>query len=388
MSSFAFVVPPFVGHTNPTVAVGKELAQRGHEVAWIGHAETTGPLLPPQAKLVSLDIPITATSDLVEKVRMARGFESLRVLYQDILCPLARATLPGVQAAVDSLKPDVLIVDQQAFAGAMVARRTGLRWASFATTSAMLTSPFSSIPKVKDWIDSKVAELQTEAGLPVVRDGEISPSLLVVFTTEALVGSTRHFPEHYRFVGPSLAPPRQAEFPFDELLDDRKKVLVSLGTVSIERRDGFFDKIVEAFGDDPTIQIVLVAPPEILSRPPPPGARMIIRPRVPQLALLPRLDAVVCHSGHNTVCETLSNGLPLVVLPIRDDQPVIAQQVVDAACGIRLRYGRVPSAILREAVHRVLEEPSFGEAARRIRASFLAAGGAPRAASLLEELAS
>ncbi len=45
MSRFLFVVPPLVGHTLPTVALGEELANRGHHVAWVGHAETIGRLL-------------------------------------------------------------------------------------------------------------------------------------------------------------------------------------------------------------------------------------------------------------------------------------------------------------------------------------------------------
>lgn len=34
MSGFLFVVPPLVGHINPTVGVAAELAARGHRVAW------------------------------------------------------------------------------------------------------------------------------------------------------------------------------------------------------------------------------------------------------------------------------------------------------------------------------------------------------------------
>jgi UDP:flavonoid glycosyltransferase YjiC (YdhE family) len=109
---------------------------------------------------------------------------------------------------------------------------------------------------------------------------------------------------------------------------------------------------------------------------------------VPQLELLPHLDAVVCHAGHNTVCETLAHGLPLVVAPIRDDQPIIAQQVVDAGAGIRLKYGRVTSDEIFEALVAVLETPSYRQAALRIQASFRAAGGPSAAADRLESLAS
>jgi UDP:flavonoid glycosyltransferase YjiC (YdhE family) len=107
---------------------------------------------------------------------------------------------------------------------------------------------------------------------------------------------------------------------------------------------------------------------------------------VPQLALLPRMSAVVSHGGHNTVCETLAHGLPLVVTPIRDDQPLIAQQVADAGAGLRLRFGRLRAGELRDAVRAVLGNPAYRTAAVRVRDSFTAAGGAVTAADHLEKL--
>jgi MGT family glycosyltransferase len=116
-------------------------------------------------------------------------------------------------------------------------------------------------------------------------------------------------------------------------------------------------------------------------------ANFLQRPYVPQLALLPRVDAVVCHGGHNTTCEALAHGLPLVIAPIKDDQPIVADQVVAAGAGLRIKFGRVQPDELRAAVTRVLAEPAFRAAAERVRASFAAAGGAEAAATALAELA-
>jgi MGT family glycosyltransferase len=114
---------------------------------------------------------------------------------------------------------------------------------------------------------------------------------------------------------------------------------------------------------------------------------LLVRDYVPQLELLARMDAVVCHAGQNTVSETLAHGLPLVMTPIRDDQPIVANLVARAGAGIRLRFGkRLRAAQLREAVHRVLTEPGFRAAAETVRGSFEAAGGARRAAELLARL--
>jgi MGT family glycosyltransferase len=210
----------------------------------------------------------------------------------------------------------------------------------------------------------------------------LSPRRVVVFSTQALVGTDTAWPAHYRFVGPSIQDrPDSTAFPWEKLAKS-PRVFVSLGTISSEVGDGFYATAVEALRELDA-QIILAAPPELVPDPPP---TFLVRARVPQLALLPHMSAVVCHGGHNTVCESLANGLPLVVAPIRDDQPVVAQQVVRAGAGIRVRFGRLSPASLREAVKRVLNEHDFRRAAERVRDSFAAAGGANAAADAVEEL--
>jgi UDP:flavonoid glycosyltransferase YjiC (YdhE family) len=95
---------------------------------------------------------------------------------------------------------------------------------------------------------------------------------------------------------------------------------------------------------------------------------------------------VVCHGGQNTVCEALAHGLPLVVTPIHDDQPLIARQVTAAGAGVELRIEQLRAPELRDAVLAVLDEPAYRAAAGVIRDSFAAAGGATTAADRLEML--
>jgi MGT family glycosyltransferase len=113
---------------------------------------------------------------------------------------------------------------------------------------------------------------------------------------------------------------------------------------------------------------------------------VLVRPRIPQLDVLDHMDAVVSHGGHNTVCESLARGLPLVLAPIRDDQPIVTDQVVRAGAGLRVKFGRVSPEELADTLHRVLTEPSFRQAAASIRASFVQAGGAKSAADAVEDL--
>jgi MGT family glycosyltransferase len=388
VSRFLFVVPPLVGHIVPTLALGEELVDRGHQVAWAGHAQTVGPLLPLGMRLIPVETEIAdqTPAQLQQRWQSLWGVAAFRFLWKDFLIPLADSMMPAVAAAVDEFCPDVLVVDQQALAGALVARQRGLPWVTSASTSSELTDQFAIMPTLRGWIHELQAGFQHRFGVSDAVDLRFSDQLVLVFTTEALVGSLAAFPDHYVFVGPSIGARTAAPgFPWEWLDPHRAHVLVSLGTVNTEAGERFFATAVEAVTPLANrLQAILVASCELVGAVP---DHVLVREFVPLLGLLPHLGTVVCHAGHNTVCEALAHAVPLVVAPIRDQQPVVAKQVVDSGAGTRVHFGRVDVTQLRHAITTVLDNPSYQAAARRVRSSFAAAGGAAAAADHLERLA-
>ncbi len=383
MARLLFVVPPLTGHVNPSASLGAALRARGHEVAWVGHPGAVRPLLPEGARLFPLDErEVMARRDRsLGGLSPARGLLAFKELWEELFLPLGRSMLPGVEAAARELRPDLLLVDQQALAGALAARRLGIRWATLATTAAGVVDSLADLPKVREWMVARKAELEREAGLAPRPEAELSPELVLVFSTPELAGPGP-YPPQLRWIGPCFSP-RATEPPFPwERLREGRLLFVSLGTVNAGHGGPLYRALVEALAEEP-LQVVVAAPPEAFG---PAPDNFLVVPRVPQLALLPRVSAVLCHGGQNTVCESLAHGLPLLVAPIRDDQPVIAQQIASAGAGLRLRFGRTSPVELRDAVRRVLGEPSFRAAADRIRSSFEAAGGTPAAVRALEAL--
>ncbi|MBA8929767.1 UDP:flavonoid glycosyltransferase YjiC (YdhE family) [Kutzneria viridogrisea] len=333
-------------------------------------------LLLPRAERLPEDIVVHRPPEL-------RGFASLKFLWEEFIVPLAEHLVPLVHAAVREFAPQVLVVDQQAIAGALVAERLGLPWVTSATTSAELVSPLAGMPKLESWLDELLGGLRARHGDPAATgDLRFSPHLLLAFTTEALVGEIGR---PTSFVGPSItARPEGTGFPWDKLDPARKLVLVSLGTANVDVGERFLSAAVEALAElSDRVQGVVVDPGGTVA----PAGDVLVLPRVPQLALLAHCSAVVSHGGHNTVCETLTNGVPLVVAPIRDDQPIVAQQVVDAGAGVRLRFGRTTAQQLRAAIESVVDDPAYAEGARRVQSSFATAGGAGAAARCLVDLA-
>ncbi|WIV61564.1 glycosyltransferase [Amycolatopsis nalaikhensis] len=367
---FLLVVPPLAGHVAPLRAVASELSARGHAVAWCGPE-------PEVSTLVSGHVFPAGDSGpfaLALRPPELRGFAALKYLWESYLVPLADAMVPGVAAAVDAFEPDVVVADQQAMAGALVAARCGLPWATSASTSTELADPLGSLPKIASWVSALQAGLRARHGV-LLGDLRFSPHLVLAFTTQALAGESR-LAVPVSYVGPAL-PPASASGEWSGS-DGRPLVVVTLGTSNASAGTRFLAESVDALAGMPAVQGLVVDP----------GGHLIsesveVVRRIPQVAVFAHASVVVCHGGHNTVCEALAAGVPLAVAPIRDDQSMLAQQVVTAGAGVRLRFDRAKAADIRKAIEAA---PAYAEGAARIRASFSAAGGAEEAATHLEAL--
>ncbi|WP_262402429.1 glycosyltransferase [Actinomadura sp. CNU-125] len=229
----------------------------------------------------------------------------------------------------------------------------------------------------------QIADFQLDHGIEDLLDLRFSDHLVLVFSTGALIGDVSFFPDHFAFVGPAAGrPAATGAFPW-EWLDGRPAVLVASGTPGDPAAERFLRAAADAVrGLD--VQAVFVAPPGTVADPPP---NVLVREHVPRSKLLERMSAVVGHGGCDIVGEALGGGLPMVLAPVRDDEPVIAGQVERAGAGIPVRFARVTPGELRTALGEILTDPAYRDAAGRVRDAFAAAGGAAAAADRLEKLA-
>ncbi|ONH56947.1 glycosyl transferase [Frankia sp. CcI49] len=394
MGRILFVVPPLTGHVNPAVGIAGELAARGQQVALVGHSGVVGPLVPPEVSLIALPGEITAEQrgELEARSRSLRGPASLKFLWEEFILPLGDSMARDVTTIIDQWRPDVVVVDQQAVGAALAVRRSEARWVTLATTSAESDDPYAVLAGIGNWVAQQLHQFQVANGVPEPEatrtDLRFSEELTLICSVPSLLRPGGH-PSHHVFVGCAAGVRRESpDFPWTWLDSDRRTVLVSLGTVTREAGGRFLRAAAEALlGMSDRVQGVIVAPAgsldDLAEKAP---DDLLVRSFVPQVELMPSLDAVVCHAGNNTVCEALSHGVPLVVAPVRDDQPIIAEQVVRAGAGLRVRFGRSTPATLATAVGAVLDEPSYRAAATRLRDEFTAAGGVVTAAHQIEKL--
>lgn len=389
MAKFVFVVPPLTGHVNPTLSIGTELLERGHEVAWISLDPKLSSKLPVGGELLLIQYDQTDEEkkesesylDIISK-KVVYGIDSIKFLYEEVLIPLNRHSYNGIAALLKNYKPDLVIGDHQLFVAAIAAKTLGLPYCTSVTAPAAIKI-MGELPKVHEWEVNQIVALQKELGVTEDRSLACSDLLTLVLTSKYFFGEM-DLPSNYRFTGPVLTERRiSCEFDWDTFNSSTgKKILVSIGTTfDHDHKKAFFQKVIDAFKDK-DLTVVLVSDPKLFDCWP---ENFIVSQQVPQLELLPHLDGVVCHGGHNTVSETLLNGLPLVVIPIAYDQSHVAGRVVRTGAGERLNFNRFKAHHLNEAVRQILNNPNYREAAQVIRQSFIEAGGTPTAASLLEK---
>src|SRR6266508_4483240 len=107
---------------------------------------------------------------------------------------------------------------------------------------------------------------------------------------------------------------------------------------------------------------------------------------IPQSSILPRCHLVVSHGGSGSVIGALAHGLPSVLVPMGADQPLNAARCEALGVARVLDAVETTPETVREAVSTVLANPTYRQAAERMRDEIAALPGPAYAVMLLERL--
>jgi MGT family glycosyltransferase len=215
----------------------------------------------------------------------------------------------------------------------------------------------------------------------------LSPLAQITQLPEALEFEIRgKKPAGLHYTGPFLhAQQRPAvDFPWDRL-DGRPLIYASLGTLQ-NGSEAIFRTITDAcvgLGAQLLISLGGGLDPARLGKLA--GDPLVVR-FAPQLEILKRAVLVITHAGLNTVLESLCEGVPLVAVPLGNDQPGVAARLkARGACVVVSRH-RLNPARLRKAVILVLQDARYREAAQVLQRAIQQLDGPDRAADLIEQV--
>ncbi|MDI1460950.1 glycosyltransferase [Catellatospora sp. KI3] len=383
----AFFNIPAIGHVYPTLAVVEELTRRGHRVTYA----TTG------ARAAT----VRAAGAAVREYRSLRPADTdpdLRApsrdgyISQTLLSFLEEAEAAFTQLADDyhDDRPDLVVFDRMAFAGRVLAARLDLPtvqlWPMLVSNEhwnmgQALNAFDLGDPVLHTYLAKLEAFLSTHCpALPPDRFLTPTPEAHLAFYPRAFQYAGELFGPEYRFVGPCLRRTRPQWHP----PGDRDVVLVTLGTIYNARPD-FYRYCAEAFaGGD--WHVVLTVGRRIdldaLGRLP---ANVEVHRFVPQLDVLAHAAAMVCHAGMGGIMEAMTFGVPVLAAPQTLEQEANALRVEQLGLGARLPADLADPAGLRSAIELMVKDPAIADGVGRLRDAVADAGGARRAADVIEQ---
>jgi MGT family glycosyltransferase len=104
---------------------------------------------------------------------------------------------------------------------------------------------------------------------------------------------------------------------------------------------------------------------------------------VPQLEILEQADVFITHGGMNSSSEALHFGIPLVVIPVMGDQPIVANQIEKLGAGLQLNRLNLDAPTLRKTIEQVLSNASFKDKSSLVGKSLREAGGYKKAVEVI-----
>lgn len=414
MARFAMVVPVWVGHLNPMTALGRELSSRGHEVTVLSFPEARGRIKKADLRFEMLGedrFPDGEWERRTRELSVLSGFSAGRYTIR-WLGDITAVMLQELPRTLAKEKFDGLVMDQVCWGA-----ETGAVESKIPIVVACNALPVHLQPDVpvhsETWpyrsgwlfrmrnrLVQRVLIGVADRFLRQIREArrakglewdvwnylnEIPGSLAHVAQLPACLDFPRQYaPSHFHHTGPWHERREVDRTGFNwDWLDGRPLLYASLGTLQ-NGQDHLYQIILDACAELPMPVVLTLGrnngrfPARV-----PPNA--MVAGYGPQVALLQKASIVVTHAGLNTTLEALTQGLPMVALPIANEQPGIAARIKHAGVGEWLRIRGLTPAKLRKAILKVSGDESYRKQAKRCAEQIAAANGLERAAEIIEE---
>ena len=113
-------------------------------------------------------------------------------------------------------------------------------------------------------------------------------------------------------------------------------------------------------------------------------ANVVVVSHAPQIEVLKRSALCITHAGLNTVLESLSTGVPMLALPITNDQPGVAARIANKKMGVVIPPDQASPANFVAAIKRGLGDSTIRDNVQKVQKAIRSADGLSIAADILE----
>lgn len=411
----AVVTLPVSGHLNPMLALARRIRQSGHDVTVISVPDVEERALATGLKFITVGadaFPLNSTRELERLFSTQTGEAALKFTF-DLMGHVTGTLLRPLTRALQSEDFAGVVFDTYQVYLELAAIHLALPYAHVASAAYFDVSGETPLCFF-DWPDDKSeqAKARNQEGVERFR-ALLQPSVAVARAYADEVGievnwgdlaatlskrawitqipaafdfGTGASPSGLIHTGPFIdsSGRNQVKFPW-ERLTGAPLVYASMGTLQ-NGVPGVFQAIADAARQRPDLQFVIVSGRNMdpASFPPLPGNALFV-PQAPQLDLLKRAALCITHAGLNTTLEALASGVPLIAIPVTNDQPGVAARIRHHQVGDFIPVSELSGPRLGNVIDKVWGSNQFRRNAEVMKAKIAEQDGLSLAAAVIVE---
>jgi len=404
------------GDLNPYLAIGIELKKRGHHITIASSPQYAQKVISSSLNFSSLRPDIDYNDPALALLTMNRFNGTEYVLKEMLMKPISE-TYEDLLKAVDGA--NLLVSHSLCFAGSMVAEITRIPWISSVLSPnnfwscydpiVLPNAPFFrhlhrlgisineriiSLAKfaTRDWADS-VYQLRNKIGLPKgenpLFEGMHSPHAVIALFSDVFAKNKPDWPQQVVSTGFPIFYETFNKHDSDILGNFLNKgeppIVFTLGTAAVLDANNFYEDGLKACKELGQRAILLTGTqkrniPESLGS----TDDVLQIDYAPYSDVFKHAKVVVHHGGIGTTAQVLHAGCPSLVVPYSHDQPDNADRLLRLGCA-RVEYRhRITHSVLKKNLQKLINNPSYGQAAKLLQQQINHENGAIAAADFIE----
>lgn len=377
------------GHVNPTLSLVTELVNRGVRVTYFTVESFRHIIEPTGAKFVPVNSWMAENDKHNEKKDDNNKEDSGAAGAPFVFLMEAGANIDGILEVLREDPVDAIMHDFAGIAGTMVADILHIPnimiYTSYPSNDTYsVAAAFESIPKdhpLRMAAEGMAQEYAAKYGCRVMSFKEIfdgQGDFNLVMVQKRLVPNNESFDDNFVFTGVQIG--KRPAFGTWKAPDNGKPLLYSSLGTAFNNWPEYYPILFDAVRDlDINVFAALGAiDPASLENVP---ENVEVAQMVPQLDILSQASAFITHAGMGGTGEAIYYGVPMIAIPQMEEQAITAGQIVKNGLGFAfLDKKQITSEALREAIVKLLEEPTYRNTVKEFSDDMKSLGGAKASA--------
>ena len=411
----AFLSLPVPGHLNPMTALARKYQARGHEVVFLSLPDVAPFVEAAQLPFVPCSedaYPQGSLGKYLPRLSILSGADALSYTVNEMMRGYTESLFQSLPETLRKAGADAIVLDQYQPYVELIPKYLGMPYVHVSnalhvdytgrsplcfygrrpTESDETARNREDVERFRVLLEPTMAmarQYARKAGLSVDwnnPNSTVSPLLWVTQTPRDFDFDCAPDLPQFHYSGPwhdgyGRIP---VEFPWERITGE-PIVYVSMGTLQNGVTETF-RAIAASAKKLKDLQFVLVIgnqiTPEQLDET---ASNVLTVAYAPQIELLKHSSLCITHAGLNTALEALGAGVPLLAIPITNDQPGVAARIAHKEVGLVISQDDLSSSDLPGLITQAVEDSRIRANARRLSESISKTDGLAIAARLIEK---